>query len=204
MIGRLGYTYEYIAPLACPGGCLPSSGCSRGCNPVLGKRSNAWSGSESACDLPVAPRARDSPAQQHSPRHMCSIGGVLLCGVLHIGVKMWLHTHDKADTFGNITRDTVLRQYGVPEDKLVKIEKVLREAVTSNIILLATLEKIVGKCTSMSVAVPAASLYTHSMYIQIAKCKKTGDREIAATIEVSRKYLLAWGTQAMVRGRSKN
>ena len=36
------------------------------------------------------------------------------------------------------------------------------------------LEKLTGKCTSMSVAVPAASLYTFHMYKQIGHLQRTG------------------------------
>lgn len=50
----------------------------------------------------------------------------------------------------------------------------------------ATLEKLPGKCTSMpSVAVPAASLYAHHMYQQIAKLRQTGGSKTSTEISVA-------------------
>ena len=41
------------------------------------------------------------------------------------------------------------------------------------------LEKEAEKCTSMSVAVPLASIYTPFMYKSIAKCKREGGFKLA-------------------------
>ena len=48
------------------------------------------------------------------------------------------------------------------------------------------LERLAGKCTSMSVAVPPASLYTYHMYKHIAKFRRTGGRVKAAMIAVQK------------------
>ena len=62
----------------------------------------------------------------------------------------------------------------MPEDKLRKPEAILRDAIDSRSISFGQLEKLGGKCTSMSVAVPPAGLYTHHMYRQIATFERSG------------------------------
>ena len=62
----------------------------------------------------------------------------------------------------------------VPEDKLRKLEVILRDEIDSRSISFNQLEKLAGKCTSMFVAVPPASLYTHYIYNQIAVIKRSG------------------------------
>ena len=46
------------------------------------------------------------------------------------------------------------------------------------------LEKLAGKCTSLSVAVPVAALYTHHMYKQIASFQCTGGRHRSTAISI--------------------
>lgn len=48
----------------------------------------------------------------------------------------------------------------------------------------ATLEKLARICTSISVAVPAASIYTFYMFIYISWFRSTGGKRIAAMILV--------------------
>ena len=47
--------------------------------------------------------------------------------------------------------DTARHMFYVPEDKLLKLETILREAIYSRSISFSQLEKLAGKCTSMSV-----------------------------------------------------
>ena len=75
----------------------------------------------------------------------------------------------------------------MPEDKLRKLEAILRDAVDSRSISFSQLEKLAGKCSSMSIAVPPASLYTHHMYHQIAAFKRSGDRKSLPSIAVSKR-----------------
>ena len=56
--------------------------------------------------------------------------------------------------------DTAQRRFYMPEDQLLKVRKTInRRSISSN-----QLDKLAGKCTSMSVVVPPASLYTHHVY----------------------------------------
>ena len=75
--------------------------------------------------------------------------------------------------FLDVGCDTAQRRFYVPEDKLRKLEAILRDAIGSRSISFSQLEKLAGKCTSMSVAVPPTSLYTHHMYRQIAAFKRS-------------------------------
>ena len=82
--------------------------------------------------------------------------------------------------------DTEARHFQVPEGKLLKLEVLFTTAITSGWISFLDLERLVGKCTSMSVAIPPASLYTYHMYKYIAKFRRTGGRVKAAMIAVQR------------------
>ena len=72
--------------------------------------------------------------------------------------------------------DTAQRRFYIPEDKLLKLEAILREAIDSRSISFSQQEKLAGKCTSMSVAVPPASSYIHHMFLQIAAFERSGGR----------------------------
>ena len=78
--------------------------------------------------------------------------------------------------FLGVDCDSAQRKFYVPEDKLRKLEVILRDAIDSRSISFSQLEKIAGKCMSMSVAVPPASLYTHHMYRQRAAFERSGSR----------------------------
>ena len=78
--------------------------------------------------------------------------------------------------FLDIVCDTEACRFEVPEGKLLKLEEILTAAITSGWISFVDLERLAGKCTSMSVAVPPASLYTYRMYKHIAKFRRTGGR----------------------------
>ena len=79
--------------------------------------------------------------------------------------------------FVNVGCDTAQRRFYVPGDKIRKLETILRDAIDSPSISFSHLEKLGGNCTSMSVAIPPASLYTHPVYRQIAVFKRSGGRE---------------------------
>ena len=84
--------------------------------------------------------------------------------------------------------DTKAR-FEVSEGKVLKLEVILTEAIPSGWISFVDLERLAGKCTSMSVAVPPPSLYAYHMYKHIAKFRRTGGRVKAAMIAVEK----GWG-----------
>ena len=69
--------------------------------------------------------------------------------------------------------DTAQRRFYAPEDELLKLEAILLEASDSRNIPFSQLEKLAGKCKSISVAIPPASLYTRYTYLQIASFKRS-------------------------------
>ena len=87
--------------------------------------------------------------------------------------------------FLGVRCDTAQRRFYVPEDNLRKLEAILRDAIDSRSISLSHLKKLTGKCTSIAVAVPPASLYTHHMYRQIAVIKCSEGRKDLSSIALS-------------------
>ena len=88
--------------------------------------------------------------------------------------------------FLGIICDTAQCRFEAPADKLEKLEHILSDAITSGAITFQMLEKLAGKCTSLSVAVPVAALYTHHMYTQIANFQRTGGRHRSTAISISK------------------
>ena len=80
--------------------------------------------------------------------------------------------------------DTAQRRFYEAGEKLLNLEAILREAIDSRGKSFSQLEKLAGKCTSMSVAVPPASLYIHHIH-QIAAFKRPGGRNSVLPIAVS-------------------
>lgn len=49
----------------------------------------------------------------------------------------------------------------IPDEKFEKLEAILAQASSAEVISFQTLEKLARNCTSMAVAYPAAALYPH-------------------------------------------
>ena len=105
--------------------------------------------------------------------------------------------------FLGIGCDTAQCRFYVPEDKLRKQETILREVIDSRSILFSQLDKIARKCTSMCVAVPPASLYTHHMYRQIAVCKRSRDQKNLSSIAVSERSCLRFEIEKGLEVRTR-
>lgn len=71
-----------------------------------------------------------------------------------------------------VTCDTVLKRFEVPQSKIDKLEIILHRAIKTGSITFALLEKLAGKCTSMSVVVPPTALYTHHMHKCIGNLRR--------------------------------
>ena len=100
------------------------------------------------------------------------------------GIKRKIIPQCTTRVFLGVGCNTVQRRFYVPEDNLRKLEAMLRDAVDSRSISLSQLKQLTGKCTSMAVVVPPASLYTHHMYRQIAVIKRSEGREGLSSIAV--------------------
>lgn len=97
--------------------------------------------------------------------------------------KCQLHPSTRI-VFLGIICDSQQGRFEVPEEKLTKLEAILSSAIASGTITFKMLEKLAGKCTSLSVAVPVAALYTHHMYKQIALFQRTGGKKIGTEIDI--------------------
>ena len=74
--------------------------------------------------------------------------------------------------------DSETATFRVPEDKLEKLQLLLRTALDEGGLSFRTLERIAGKCMSLTVAVRPASLWTHAMFAVLSKLEKTGTSRI--------------------------
>ena len=88
--------------------------------------------------------------------------------------------------FLGVQSDSIAQRFSIPEEKLDKLEALITKAVKDGKIAFPTLEKVAGKCTSMSVACPAALLYTHFMYKEIAKFQRSGGKRKTFDILVAK------------------
>ena len=82
--------------------------------------------------------------------------------------------------------DTETHRFKILEDNLLNLEVILMAAITSGWTSFVDLERLARKCTSVSVAVPLASLYTYHMYKHILTFCRMGGRLKAAMIAVQK------------------
>ena len=69
--------------------------------------------------------------------------------------------------------------------QICNLEAIITVALETGLTTFAMLGKLAGKCTSMTVASPAASLYAFHMYKQIGKFQRTGVSRLSATARVA-------------------
>ena len=93
--------------------------------------------------------------------------------IFHVLKEVLITTNDTFD-LPRAVCDTARKRSVVPESKLAKLELLLNSAPQDGGISFPKPGKLAGKCNSMSVAVPPASLYMHHMYKQIAQFQRTG------------------------------
>ncbi|CAB1112862.1 unnamed protein product [Ectocarpus sp. CCAP 1310/34] len=105
--------------------------------------------------------------------------------------------------FLGIICDAERGRFEVPEDKLAKLDAILTDAISSQVISFQMLEKLVGKCVSLSVAVPVAALYTHHMYKSLTVYQRTGGRRPNMDIDISPNGGLMFEMQRWLEVRKK-
>ena len=156
------------------------------------------------CRTP-GPRAISArPAKEGSPRG----GGPRTHDLLPLRLleglsKMLTGIHHRPGLPGRRLRHGATRRFYVPEDKLRKLEAILRDAINSRSISLSQLKKQTRKCTSMSVTVPLASLYTHHMYRQIAAIKRFEGRKDLSSTAVSKRSGLRFEMERWLEMRTR-
>ena len=70
--------------------------------------------------------------------------------------------------------DSDTATFRVPQDKLYKLQQLLREVLAAGRLLFRTLQQIAGKCVSMTVEIRRASLWTYAMFAVVAELDKSG------------------------------
>ena len=77
---------------------------------------------------------------------------------------------------------TPFRGFEVPESKLETVELLLNNVFQDGWISLPNLEELGGKCTSMGMITPPASLHTYHMYKTIAQYQRSWGSSMFAII----------------------
>ena len=72
--------------------------------------------------------------------------------------------------------DSTTTTFRIPQDKLDKLQLLVKESLDSKRVSFRTLQRIAGKCMSMTVAIRPASLWTRAMFNTIASFEKGGPR----------------------------
>lgn len=95
-----------------------------------------------------------------------------------IGLKKTCLFPSMARRFLGYVCDSEKQAFLLPQDKKEKFAE-LREAILSKkCVSLKTLQKFAGKTTSFALHVPAAKLYTNSVYLAISRATKSGSRQV--------------------------
>ena len=81
--------------------------------------------------------------------------------------------------------DTAQRKFYVPENKLRKLEAILQEEIDSRSVSFSQLEKLAGKCTSMSVPSGTNGQPVHTPHVLPAAFKRSGGRTNLSSIATS-------------------
>jgi len=85
--------------------------------------------------------------------------------------------------------DSTTASFRVTEDKLGKLQALIEQALEDGSVKVSRLEKIAGKCISMSVAIRPASLWSHFMISAISGAKDStvslrSHRDLCAELKV--------------------
>eukprot|EP00903_Cladosiphon_okamuranus_P010409 g9846.t1 len=84
-----------------------------------------------------------------------------------------------------IVCDSVTMSFRVPADKLAKLHQLIRGALDDGRMDFSTLQRIAGKCMSMTVAIRPASLWTHAMFAVLAAMEEGGSSMVDLTCDAS-------------------
>lgn len=136
--------------------------------PVLAYIDDAWYAN------PVATFGAPDHIQWRAAANALHLGILVsfLCGYFLSDTKCDLNPSQQQRYLGIIC-DSRTASFRVPQDKLDKLHTLITAALTSGSLTTRTLEKIAGKCVSMSVAIRPASLWTHYMFAAIKNAKGT-------------------------------
>ena len=113
---------------------------------------------------PTCHKHKSPEEQLNSTKRACYVTTLILfCAGYFLNKKCIFEPVTRIVYLG-IECDTKNQMFWVPEEKIRKLIALVEEILKKGISNFAQLEKVVGKCRSMSVAVPAAALYTREQY----------------------------------------
>ena len=87
----------------------------------------------------------------------------------------------KALQYLGIICDSETMTFRIPQEKLDKLHGLLQTALADGGVSYRTLQRVAGKCMSMTVAIRPASLWTHAMFAVLSAMDKTNQRQIDLT-----------------------
>ena len=96
-----------------------------------------------------------------------------LCGLFLSAKKCDVRPTRQQPYLGMVC-DSDTATFRVPQDKLDTLQQLPREALAAGHLSFRTLQRIAGKCMSMTVAIRPASLWTHAMFAVVAELDKSG------------------------------
>lgn len=81
--------------------------------------------------------------------------------------------------------DSRTMTFRIPQDKLDQLHDLVRTALNSGGVAYRTLQRIAGKCMSMTVAIRPASLWTHAMFAVLASMEKAGRSRVDLSLDAN-------------------
>ena len=109
---------------------------------------------------------------------------VLFCAEYFLNKKCVFEPTTKL-TYLGIECDTENLMFWIPHEKIKKLVALIKEILEKGISNFVELEKVVGKCRSMSIAVPAAILYTRTQYAILKNEERPHKRGLSRNIVIT-------------------
>lgn len=69
--------------------------------------------------------------------------------------------------------DTIFTAFSLPRDKIQMFAELREQILSEQSVPLVCLQKVIGKCISFSLVVPAAKLFTREMNLAVSKTLKS-------------------------------
>ena len=139
---------------------------------------------------------KESSEQLVSARKACYVTTLILfCAGYFLGLKKCVMEPKTMITYLGIDCDTKRQMFWIPKAKREKLLALITKILNKGFSNFNELEKVVGKCRAMSIAVPAAVLYTRIQYQTLKKEERPHKRGESNKIVISkslRKELEMW------------
>ena len=133
---------------------------------------------------PIFNKGKSPEVQLASARRACYVTTlVMFCAGYFLNKKCIFEPVMRIPYLG-IECDTENLMFWIPEEKMKKLVFLISAILKKGVSNFVELEKIVGKCRSMSIAVPAAALYTRAQYKTLKEEERPHKRGETKTIYI--------------------